>query len=58
MRVLLAAAEVPIATIFIDVAIIVVVARLMGALFRKIHQPAVVGEILAGIALGLSLIHI
>jgi Kef-type K+ transport system membrane component KefB len=43
-------------TIFIDVAIIVVVARLMGALFRRFHQPAVVGEILAGIALGPSLL--
>jgi Kef-type K+ transport system membrane component KefB len=43
-------------TIFIDVAIIVVVARLMGALFKRLHQPAVVGEILAGIALGPSLL--
>jgi Kef-type K+ transport system membrane component KefB len=42
--------------IFIDVAIIVVVARLMGALFKRLHQPAVVGEILAGIALGPSLL--
>jgi len=44
------------ATVFIDVALIVVVARLMGRLFRKIRQPAVVGEILAGIALGPSLL--
>ena len=42
--------------VFIDIAIIVVVARLAGSLFKKIRQPAVVGEILAGIALGPSLL--
>ncbi|MDQ1357382.1 MAG: hypothetical protein QOG44_1755, partial [Acidimicrobiaceae bacterium] len=35
------------AIVFIDIAIIVAVARLAGALFKKIRQPAVVGEILA-----------
>lgn len=56
--VVLGAADVEhIATIaFIDIAIIVVVARLMGALFRRMGQPAVVGEIIAGIALGPSLL--
>ncbi len=44
------------ALVFIDVAIVMVVARLAGALFKKIRQPAVVGEILAGIALGPSLL--
>lgn len=44
------------ALVFVDIAIIVVVARLMGALFRKFRQPAVVGEIIAGIALGPSLL--
>jgi Kef-type K+ transport system membrane component KefB len=44
------------ALVFIDIAIVMVVARLAGALFRKIRQPAVVGEILAGIALGPSLL--
>ncbi len=44
------------AIVFIDIAIIVAVARLAGALFKKIRQPAVVGEILAGIALGPSLL--
>ncbi len=44
------------AIVFIDIAIIVVVARLMGGLFRRIGQPAVVGEILAGLVLGPSLL--
>lgn len=44
------------AIVFVDVAIVIVVARLIGALFKKIRQPAVVGEILAGIALGPSLL--
>lgn len=44
------------AIVFIDIAVIVVVARLMGALFRRLRQPPVVGEILAGIALGPSLL--
>lgn len=44
------------ALVFIDIAVIVVVARLMGALFRRLRQPPVIGEILAGIALGPSLL--
>lgn len=44
------------ADVLIDIAIIVVVARLVGLLFRKLRQPAVVGEIIAGIALGPSLL--
>ncbi|HZI39967.1 MAG TPA: cation:proton antiporter, partial [Acidimicrobiia bacterium] len=54
---MLAAADSTIAAIlFIDVAIVVVVARCMGAAFKKIRQPAVVGEILAGILLGPTLL--
>lgn len=45
-----------IAQVFLDIAIIVVVARLAGMLFTKLRQPAVVGEILAGISLGPSLL--
>ncbi|QYG94543.1 cation/H(+) antiporter [Iamia sp. SCSIO 61187] len=41
-----------VAWVLIDIAIIVVVARAVGALFRRIGQPPVVGEILAGLALG------
>ncbi|MDT7546498.1 MAG: hypothetical protein QOE99_2608 [Actinomycetota bacterium] len=44
------------ALVFLDIAVIVVVARLMGMLFRRLRQPAVVGEIIAGIALGPSLL--
>lgn len=44
------------AFVFLDIALIVVVARLMGALFRRIRQPAVVGEIIAGILLGPTLL--
>jgi Kef-type K+ transport system membrane component KefB len=40
------------------VALLVVIAasRVVGALFRRFHQPAVIGEILAGILLGPSLL--
>lgn len=44
------------AWVLIDIAIIVVVARLVGRLFVRMHQPAVVGEILAGIMLGPTLL--
>src|SRR4051812_11683428 len=37
-------------------AVIIVVSRLVGALFRRINQPQVVGEIVAGIMLGPSLL--
>ena len=39
-----------------DIAVIIVVARLMGALAKRIRQPAVVGEIIGGILLGPSLL--
>ncbi len=39
----------------LGVAVVVVVARLAGALFRRIGQPPVIGEVIAGIALGPSL---
>ncbi|MDQ4039371.1 MAG: cation:proton antiporter [Actinomycetota bacterium] len=40
------------ALVFIAIAVVIVVARLVGKLFTRIGQPAVVGEIVAGIALG------
>jgi Kef-type K+ transport system membrane component KefB len=43
---------VPVDRILLAVAVIVVAARLMGLLFRRLGQPPVVGEILAGILLG------
>ncbi|MDO4707288.1 MAG: cation:proton antiporter [Porphyromonadaceae bacterium] len=45
----------PIGLLLLQILIILVAARLMGALFRKIRQPAVIGEIVAGILLGPSL---
>ena len=41
-----------VALVFLAIAIVIVVARLMGKLFTRIGQPAVVGEIVAGILLG------
>src|SRR4051812_22068048 len=46
------AAAVPYAEIFLGIAVIIVAARVTGAAFRRIHQPAVVGEIVAGLLLG------
>jgi Kef-type K+ transport system membrane component KefB len=40
----------------LGVAVVIVVARLAGALFRRIGQPPVIGEVVAGIALGPSLL--
>lgn len=45
-----------VAYVFIDLAVIMVLARLMGRLAIKVGQPAVVGEIIAGIMLGPSLL--
>jgi Kef-type K+ transport system membrane component KefB len=46
------------AIIILQVAVIIVVARLTGLLFRKIDQPIVMGEIVAGIILGPSVLGI
>jgi len=42
--------------VLLDITIILIVARLMGKLANKVGQPAVVGEILAGIILGPSVL--
>lgn len=42
--------------VLLDVGIVVIAARLTGWLFRRIGQPAVLGEIVAGIALGPTLL--
>jgi Kef-type K+ transport system membrane component KefB len=44
------------AFVLFGVALILVVARVMGSLAKKVGQPAVVGEILAGILLGPTLL--
>lgn len=46
----------PIGILLLQIVSIIVVARLFGMLFRKIGQPSVIGEIVAGIALGPSLL--
>lgn len=40
------------ARLFVGLLVVVAAARLMGRLFRRLHQPAVVGAIVAGILLG------
>jgi Kef-type K+ transport system membrane component KefB len=43
-------------TLVLQIAVILAVCRLMGSLFRRFHQPRVVGEMFAGILLGPSLL--
>lgn len=45
----------PLALLLIQIIAIVIVARIFGWIFRKIGQPSVIGEIIAGIVLGPSL---
>ncbi|WP_232661460.1 cation:proton antiporter [Pseudonocardia sp. TRM90224] len=42
--------------VFIDIAIVVAIARVVGWVFQRFGQPAVIGEIVAGIALGPTLL--
>lgn len=46
----------PLALLLIQILVVLIVARFLGALCLKIGQPTVVGEIVAGIALGPSLL--
>ncbi len=46
----------PLSHLLLQVSLIVIVARLVGQLFARIHQPPVIGEMFAGIALGPSLL--
>jgi len=43
-------------TLVLQIAVVVAACRLMGSLFRRFHQPRVVGEMFAGILLGPSLL--
>ncbi|MDB5325627.1 MAG: Sodium/hydrogen exchanger [Phycisphaerales bacterium] len=45
----------PLALLLLQIAIILAASRLMGALFAKMRQPQVIGEIIAGLLLGPSL---
>ena len=42
--------------LLIQIVVILLTARMVGLVFRKLHQPQVVGEIMAGIMLGPSLL--
>lgn len=46
----------PLGMVLIQIIAIMIVSRFFGFLFLKIHQPTVIGEIIAGIALGPSLL--
>lgn len=46
----------PLTILLLQVIVIIVAARLIGLLFRKLGQPAVIGEMVAGIILGPSLL--
>jgi Kef-type K+ transport system membrane component KefB len=42
--------------VLLALTVIIITARVMGALFAKVHQPAVIGEVVGGIFLGPSLL--
>ena len=42
--------------VLLALVLIIVAARLLGALFRRLQQPPVIGEVIAGILLGPSLL--
>jgi len=46
----------PVGLILAQIVTIILVSRIFAFLFQKIHQPTVIGEIIAGIALGPSLL--
>ena len=48
----------PVALILAQIVNIIIVSRIIGFIFAKIHQPTVIGEIIAGIALGPSLLGV
>ena len=48
----------PLAILLAQIVTIIIVARFFGWVFRKIGQPSVIGEIIAGIALGPSLLKL
>lgn len=46
----------PFATLLLQILVVVISAKLLGVLFKRIGQPSVIGEITAGILLGPSLL--
>src|SRR5438093_180135 len=49
-------ADLMVAAVMADIAIVLVVGAILGRLVRHLRQPPVIGEIIAGIALGPSLL--
>ena len=48
----------PLGQLLVQIVTIIIVSRIFALFFQRIHQPAVIGEIVAGIALGPSLLGI
>src|SRR5688572_23852489 len=46
----------PLSVLLLQIIVIIVVAGLFGALFRRMHQPPVMGEMVAGIVMGPSVL--
>ncbi len=46
----------PLAILLLQIISIIIIARIFGYLFKKIRQPSVIGEIIAGIVLGPSIL--
>src|SRR5512143_3181642 len=55
-QVLLERLHAPLGVLLLQLIAIILAARLIGSLFRRIGQPAVIGEMVAGILLGPSLL--
>ena len=48
----------PVSILLLQMVVVIVIARLFGALFRRIGQPPVMGEMVAGITLGPSVLQL
>ena len=48
----------PVSILLLQMVVIIVIARLFGAVFRRIGQPPVMGEMVAGITLGPSVLQV
>lgn len=46
----------PLSTLLLQLIVVIGAAKLLGLVFQRLHQPAVIGEMLAGIMLGPSLL--
>ncbi len=55
-KILRGAIRSPLGTLLLQIIVIIIAARLFGAVFRRIGQPPVMGEMTAGIALGPSVL--